>query len=332
MSELNNKSGETEVQKDQTGKSEVDSVGKVNSEDVLNDIMTPDPVQVSESEEDKPEKPEEGKSEPEEVEASKGDETKPDESEESEESSKGDPNPSDEKKEEPFAKIGDQSFETKDDLLKFTQSQIGYNTWFTGHVKKRHPEWFGEDGSLKTKELENAIVGASAKIKEATETVAEHKDKDAEELTDEEKDDLKKARAILEPLGVVFKDDPAFKDLNETKQKVESREVQEASIIVKAFQSKHPLSIQHAEKFAEMIEDRGYNDLELAWDVYKIENKIQEDESGEPNEESKSNTNPPKKPMDTAIPAKINKGSGDVPSKREKQDVMDELISDPGLF
>lgn len=305
-----NKSDNGEVDKDQTPEAEV--IAKtvpITDDDIAADIISPD---VPEKKEEK--KDDKGKSDDEDQ-KTKSDEDKKDEKKDND------------KDEKPFAVIGTQKFKTQEDLLKFTKSQVGFNTWLIGNVKKVHPEWFDKDGSLKTDQDFSKIVAVKDKVKDAADTVAAHADKSADEMTDEEKEELKKAKAILKKLGVVMTDDEEYKTLHQKAQKIDEQEVEKARTVIDSFSQKHPLLEEHREQFAEFLDntkDRNYNSLEKAWNVYKVENDIVEEVVEKKDDDDGGEKK--RKAVDTVIPKTISKGSGGSPARRSEPDLMDDLI------
>lgn len=324
MSTKDNKSGESEVQKDKTEKTEVTRSGPITDDDIANDIVSPD------SGDDK----KESKSEPEKTD-DKSKEKSEDDTEEEEADKEGaddktkseDESDEEDEADQPFAKVGSHVFKTKEDLLKFASSQTGYNTWMTGQLKKLHPELFNADGSIKTKELSEKVDSTSKKASDAAETIKEHAGKEDDEMSDEEKADVEKAKKILKRLGVVFADDPEYKTLNEHRARVEEEHLVVAKENVQQFLKDHPLIEDHREAVADLMDARGYTSLEKAWNVYKVENDIEEEVKDDKN---KGGT-PPRKPVDTAIPSQVSKGSGNAPSKA-KGDFMDDILAAPGML
>lgn len=274
-----------EVRKDPAEPKEVVKTGPITEDDVLKDLLSEEPA-TPPTKEEKPES---------EIKETKEEETET----------------------EIFAKLGDKEFKDKDELLEFASSHAGYGKWITGHLKKLHPDLFNDDGSLKNDELERAVVKGGEKVKEAAETIAEHAETPLDELTDEDKEDIQKAREILKPLGVLFKDDPELQMINAAVKSWQSQSQDNARESIENFQKEHPELANHYAGVAELIDERGY-DLERAWKVYKAEHDIEEkpkDGSG----------------ADNVIPAPIKRESGNTPSSGKK-DVMDELIGLPGFY
>lgn len=308
MSTKNNKSDEKEVPEDKTNKSEV-ARGPITSEDIASEIISaevPTPPQSSEEEEKKDEKKEIPETPPEEK------------KEEKVEKKEGEV----ETPIEPFAKIGSHEFKTKEEFETFAKAQVGYNTWLTGQIKKVHPEWFNPDGSLKTRDIESA-KNAGSKAKDAADTVAELSEE--EELTPEQEAEMKKAKAVLKKLGVVFADDEEFKGLQNRAKKLDEDEISSAREVVAEFEKAHPMAAEHREGLSNLVREREYNDIEKAWKVFKIENGL-EDQEVVP-----VNNKPPVKPVEHAIPATPNKESGKPPAPSAERDMIDDLLATPGL-
>lgn len=300
-----NKPENTEAPASQTVEKEVAKKG-ISDVDILNDIVNPDqPLPAPESgkkDEPKAEKKDE------EAKPATPPETKPEA-----------------KPEEPFASLNGTNFKTKDELIAFVKKQVGYNSFLTGAVKKVHPEWFNADGSIKTKDLDKVNKEATKEIKKATETVTENADVAPDDMTPEQKAEVDKAKALLRKLGFISADDEKFKNLEQQlkdlRQEKESEKIAEAKTVVEAFEKAHPISVEHRENFAQLIRDRGYNDIEKAWNVFKIENSIEE-----------TIINPaPKQSPETIVPTTLPKGTGNAPEKAGNPDFMDDIINTKGI-
>jgi len=315
MTTDNKSNKETEVPANQTNSEEVVKSGITENEivaDILGDSSpakseesTPDEDTAEDAEDDKGGSDDQGEEEP------KADDKKADDEEEPEEETNSD---------EVFATVGGQKFKTKEDLIKFASSNTGYNTWLTGTLKSLHPELFNEDGSIKSKDIQNLIKSKGKSAEKAAEVIADVADKKAEDVTDEDLADVEKAKAILRPLGVVFADDPEYKKLQKHSQVLENKEVEEVRATVTAFEEKHPLLKEHRVAVADLM-DRNDYDLETAWKVHKTIAGIVEEE-----ETTKRPDVVVKKAADSAIPATIKKQSGNLPTSGGK-DFMDDLIS-----
>lgn len=313
-------SGE-EVKNDQTTPTEVVKSG-LSEQEVINDMFNDSsPAQQEEStvtDDSAKAEDTEGKSE----EEPKEDESKESESYKKEEEEK-DEKPTEEKPEtksdeEPYAAVGGRKFKTKEELTEFTNSQVGYNTWLTGNLKKIRPDLFNADGTIKSKELQEAVTQKAKTVEEAAQTVADLQDKKPEDITDEDKEEYERARKILKPLGVVFSDDPEFQALRKHNESQEQQELQSAQERVQAFEKEHPLIANYRNEVADIIERNGY-DLEKAWKVCKVAHDIVE----EPVKKTDVVT---KKAADSAVPVTTKKESGNLPPSGQK-DFMDDIIS-----
>jgi hypothetical protein len=300
MTTTDNKPDAEEVPQDKPEAKEVASKGPIVPEDIISDILQSSP------------NPEEKKEEKE--------ETKPDEVslEKKEETTEDD---------KVFAKVGNREFKTQEDLTTFVtgiekdlNSQKGFNGWITGAVKKMRPDLFNEDGSIKSADLQKIVEGASAKASEAAETMKELGAIPTEELTDEQKEDIKKARGILKPLGVVFVDDPKFKKMEEDLGRYRERDLESAQTVIDEFSAKHPAFNDHRIAIGELMDQRGYDNLEKAWKVYKAEQDIVEDEPINKPDDSGKN-----KSVDTTIPTTVKKEAGDLPPSGKK-DIWDDVL------
>jgi len=220
---------------------------------------------------------------------------------------------------EPFAKLGSRQFKTKEELVTFTSSQIGYNTWVTGELKRLHPELFNTDGSIKSKELKETI---GKKAEDAATTIAEVSEKNPEDVTKEDIADVEKAKAILKPLGVVFADDPEYQTLKKNAKSIEEKEMTDAATAVTTFIADHPLLEQHREEVADLMEKNDWT-LEKAWKACKSINEIEEEAP------VKKNDAVVRRAADSATPVTVRKQSGSTPSSGSK-DFMDDLITSVG--
>lgn len=319
-----NKSEKTEeVPANQTKVEEVVKSGLTENE-VMSDILGSSDSSPAENEESK----EEDGAEDSEENKGGSDEKKEDDEESKSDDKKEDDEepeskPADEKtnSEEVFATIGGQKFKTKEELIDFTSSNIGYNTWLTGNLKSLHPELFNADGSIKSKDIKNLIDSKSKSAEKAAEVIADVADKKPEDVTKEDLADVEKAKSILRPLGVVFSDDPEYQKLKKNAEVIESQEIENVKATLADFESKHPLLKEHRLAVADLMDKNGY-DLETAWKVHKTVADIVEEE---PSKEKKSDV-VVKKAADSAIPATVKKQSGNLPSSGAR-DFMDDLIA-----
>lgn len=308
MTTTDNKPKEEEVKNDQPESKEVATSKVITPESIIGDILLSEPT----------------------VEEKKGEEssTTPKDGEENPESDENKDDKKDEGNGEVFAKIGKREFKTQKDLTEFVSklesennSQKGYNGWITGAVKKMRPDLFNENGEIKSVELQKIVEGASAKASDAAETLKELGHIPDDELTDEQKEDIKKARELLKPLGVVFSDDPKFKKMEDDLNRYREKDLETAQKIIDEFSVKHPLFNDHRSAIGELMEQRGYDDLEKAWKVFKAEQDIVEDEPIIKKPEDNKN-----KSVDTTIPTVVKKESGNLPTSGKK-DVWDEVLS-----
>lgn len=320
MTTDNKSNKEEEVGNDQTKSEEVVNSGLTENE-IISDILGSSDSSPAENEESKKD------DDAEESEDDKGgsDESKDEETDtKSAEKKDDDDETKDEddktNSDEVFATIGAQKFKTKEELLNFTKSNIGYNTWATGAIKSLHPEYFNKDGSIKSKEFQGFIESKGKKAEKASQVIADVAEKDPDDITKEDVADVEKAKAILRPLGVVFADDPEYLKLKKSSQVIEDKEFSDVKASVTAFEEKHPLLKDHRMAVADLMDKNGY-DLETAWKVQKTLEDIVEDE---PLKSKKSDV-VVKKAADSAIPATVKKQSGNLPSSGAK-DFMDDLI------
>lgn len=241
--------------------------------------------------------------------------------------------------EEVFAKIGNREFKTQEELTDFVtkvegdlNSQKGFNSWLTGAVKKMRPDLFNEDGSIRSADLQKIVEGATAKSTEAAKTLNELKDIPDDDLTEEQKEDIQEAREILRPLGVVFADDPKLQKMEEDLNRYRAIDLESAQNIIEEFASQHNKCKkadgtetsfdEHRIAIGELMEQRGYDNLEKAWKVYKAEQEINEEETApKPKDDIAKN-----KSVDATIPAVVKKESGQLPSS-EKRDIWDDVLS-----
>lgn len=311
-----NKSNKAEeVITDQTKAEEVVKSGITENEiiaDILGDSSPATNEESKVEDETEDSKETDGGSEDKGEDDSKADDKKADDEEEPEDKTNS---------EEVFATVGGQKFNTKEDLIKFASSNTGYNTWLTGTLKSLHPELFNEDGSIKSKDIQNLINSKGKSAEKASQVIANVADKKAEDVTDEDLADVEKAKAILRPLGVVFADDEEYKKLQRHSQTLENKEIEDVKATVTAFEEKHPLLKEHRLAVADLM-DRNDYDLETAWKVHKTLNDIVEEE---PLKDKKPDV-VVKKAADSAIPATVKKQSGNLPTSGAK-DFMDDLIN-----
>lgn len=315
---IDNKPNAEEVREDKPEAKEVANSGPIVPEDIISDILQDQPVETKSEEESSPD-PEEGE---------KTEEISPEKKEE-------EPNG------EVFAKIGNREFKSQEELTNFVtnqerelSSQKGFNSWITGAVKRMRPDLFNEDGSIKTSDLQKIIEGASANAGKAAETMKELGTIPEDELTDEQKEDIQKAREILRPLGVVFADDPKLKKMEEDLSKYRERDFEIAQNVINEFSAKHSNCKksdgtatnfdEHRVAIGELMEQRGYDNLEKAWKVYKAEQEITE-ENEVPNI-TKSDDSTKNKSVDTTIPTTVKKESGTLPTSGKK-DIWDDVLS-----
>lgn len=325
-----NKSEKTEeVHENQTKVEEVVKSGLTENEiisDILGSSEESSPAEKEDEGEEKPESEEETEGGSDEPEEKKEETTTEEESEKDETTVEEEPEkkPGDKKtnsEEEVFATIGGQKFDSKENLVEFVKSNIGYNTWLTGQLKSLHPELFNADGSIKSKDLKKLVETGVKSAKGAAEVISEVAEKDPEDVTEEDKEDVEKAKAILRPLGVVFADDPEYQKLKKNAEKIDNQEYVEAQTVIQEFETKHPLLKEHRVAVADLMDKNGY-DLETAWRVHKVVMGITE----EPSQTQKKTDVVVKKAADSAIPTTIKKQSGHLPSSGGK-DFMDDLIT-----
>lgn len=94
---------------------------------------------------------------------------------------------------DPFAKLGDKVFQTKEQLVEFASSQVGFNRAVVGNLKKIHPDWFDDKGQLKPDRM-SKVKDAQAAVEATPEGGNEQK------FNDKEKQKFR-------DMGFVFKDD-----------------------------------------------------------------------------------------------------------------------------
>jgi hypothetical protein len=217
-----------------------------------------------------------------------------------------------------FASIGSMKFKTKDELVKYTNSQVGYNSWLTGKLKRIRPDLFDNDGKIKTSEIEKAIADATNKVQDATETINRLEEKD--KLTDDDKAEIEKARSILKPLGVVFSDDPDYQTMKNKAERFDTQEVDHAKQYIADFEAKNPEFVDHKLGVAELMEKTGY-DLPTAWKAYSAANGISQPPL-------QRDAQPKNKPTESVIPKVVNRQSGSMPASGNK-DFMDDLLNTP---
>lgn len=238
------------------------------------------------------------------------------------------------------AKIGNREFDTPDALNKFVGSQVGYNTWITGKLKAMRPDLFNEDGSLKSAELEKAVADKGKKAEAAAETIKEISEIPEADRTDEQIEDIEKAKNILRPLGVVFADDPTFLAMKNKVGEEDEGRIKTAREKINEFETAHPMLKDHYTGVGELMKDRKYS-LEKAWEVYKIENEIVEEEKPAaaadpkpadpaPAPKQEEDTTDPSKPLDKVLPASVKNQSGTAPVSGAG-DFMDDILNLPGM-
>lgn len=222
------------------------------------------------------------------------------------------PNESEETEtDKPFATIGGQNFATAEDLIKFTTSQIGYNRFITGNVRKAKPEWFDAEGKL--------IPSKMQKVEEIKENVdaAVEKVQQGITLSDTEKEQLRS-------VGIVFKEDL---------EAVKTEEgLKESLSVVDEFVSKHPLAEGYLSDLADIMEAEKAKpahlqmDLENAWQFVKSKNDIEE--AGDKPEEVKPIQK--KQGLDSQVPSSPIRAAGAKPIT-SKRDFMDEVMGASGM-
>ena len=326
MTTDNKSNKETEVTTDQTVTEEVVKSGLTANEiisDILGSSEESSPAEKEDEGEEKPESEEETDGGSDEAEKEEDDKTEdePEKEETTEENPESNPAKDKTNSEEVFATIGGQKFDSKEKLVEFVKSNIGYNTWLTGQLKSLHPELFNADGSIKSKDLKKMVETGVKSAKGAAEVISEVAEKDPEDVTEEDKEDVEKAKAILRPLGVVFADDPEYQKLKKNAEKIDNQEYVEAQTVIQEFETKHPLLKEHRVAVADLMDRNGY-DLETAWKVHKTVEGIVEENPQAP----KKTDVIVKKAADSAIPTTIKKQSGHLPSSGDK-DFMDDLLS-----
>ena len=298
----------------------IDETSVVDSmlEDVTPQSATPDDVQNQEKENDDTQEPEIGKDE-----EPKEEETPTEEPKSQEEQDQGKsnetPNP---EQSEPYARIGSVEFKSKDELIRYTNSQIGYNSWMTGRLRQIRPDFFNADGTIKNAELEKAISTHTETVQEATRVVNKLEDKEnAGTLTEDEKSEMERAKSILKPLGVVFADDPEFQVMRDKAKKFDEQEVNSAQQYIADFEAKNPDFADHKQQVAELMEKTGY-DLPTAWKAYSAVHGI--------SQPLQVDAPPKTKPTDTVTPKGVKKQSGSMPASGDK-DFIDDLLANPML-
>lgn len=233
---------------------------------------------------------------------------------------------------EPYAKIGSRTFTSKEELERFTSSQLGYNGMVTGALKKVRPDLFNDDGSLDHTKL-SQIEKATEKMETAAETVKELQDVDPTTMTDEQKDDLKKAQAILGPvlrsMGVAFKSDQDYVDAQEIVQTTKAESANEAKSVVDTFVKDHPLLDDHRVELGQFMEKNELTDLGVAWDTFKtlkgIKEEAQAPAAPTPRGDGKNHS------VDKNIPVIVSKTSGTPPPPSGSADFFDEIIGAKGM-
>lgn len=211
-----------------------------------------------------------------------------------------------------FAKIGSQIFKTAEELIKFTESQVGYNRWLTGTIKKENPDWFDADGKLipsKMKKVEE--------IKKETEEAIAKMD-EGEILNAAEKERLRKA-------GIVFKED--LETINSEKEGLK-----ESLSVIDEFTSNHPLAEGYLSDLADILEAEKAKpkDLQMtlddAWEFLKAKKDIEEEGDVKPEDKPQ----PKKSELDTQVPSSPVRSAGAKPAVSTK-DFMDEVMGASGM-
>lgn len=153
-----------------------------------------------------------------------------------------------------FAKLGDQEFKTKDDLVAFAQSQNGFNRSVVGNLKKIHPEWFDEKGTLKPDRMRQVKEAApAAKVEDAPAVLNE---------TDKDK---------LRALGIVFQED--IKGLQDAAQRDEDAELA-------TWLGAHPKAGEYMEEISALVDatsklpEEQQLDPDQAWSVVQNRHQI----------------------------------------------------------
>lgn len=226
---------------------------------------------------------------------------------------------------EPFARIGNQTFATKEDMVKALSSQTGYNSYLTGALRKLHPELFNPDGSLNTKEVSKVLtVEPSAKSDSK---------KKADETPDEEKarKDKEEAKALLRELGVIFTDSEDILTLKEQQQVIKQNGEAEAQKEIDAFTKEHPLLEEHSDALAEFMLNAKITDLARGWNSYKAANDIVEEEVKKPSDLQKPNDAGKGKSLEQTVPIPVKKTSGAAPSSGGEKDFMDDILGIKGM-
>lgn len=237
--------------------------------------------------------------------------------------------PDDSQKSEPYAKIGAMEFKTKEDLVAFTNSQTGYNSFITGGLKKLHPELFKSDGSIDNKKL-TELGTSKPKVEAAAETVAEMAEK-GDDMTKEDEQELEKAKAILRPLGVVFSDDPVFQQMKSNVDKQQVETISQARSVVETFVAGHPLVNDHRDALADYMIKNEIEDIAKAWKGYKALNDVEEAETE--HLQTKDGDRPRNASADLNIPVVVKKSTGakPAPSAGSEDSFFDSLVGLKGM-
>jgi len=217
---------------------------------------------------------------------------------------------------EPFAKIGDQDFKTKEDLISFTKSQAGFNRLVVGNLKKVHPEWF-EEGKLKA---ERITASQKKDVKEGKE-VLDKVQQDAEAGKDVTLSDADKTK--LRSLGFVFQED--IKPIKESVEKQEDDELNQ-------WFTNHPGSETYTEEINELAGE-GKLSLDEAWDVVRKRHKLPdpEEDKGDKTYEQGKKDGKKKKSLDSTSSSAPGGKGGVAPEKQGEEDVMDVILNTGGL-
>lgn len=210
----------------------------------------------------------------------------------------------------PIATIGSQSFQNLEDLVRFAETQQGYNRWITGTIRKENPDWFDDKGRLipsKVKKVEEIKVDA---------TNALEKIQKGEALNDAEKVQLRKA-------GIMFKED--------VDAVLADRGINQSSTELETFEKAHPLAVDHYHELADLMEIENKKPegmrmtLEEVWAKYRDVKGIKEATDTTP-----SKPNEKKDGLDTQIPSPPSGTAGAQPVE-SKKDVMDTLLGAQGF-
>lgn len=212
-------------------------------------------------------------------------------------------------KPESFAVLGNLEFETKEELLEYLESQNGYNRWLTGNIKKAHPDWFKQDGTLDPSKIEQ--------FKAAT------------DVPDEKKPISTDEKQRLRDMGFVFKE-----DLEEARL---SGAMETTAKEIESFESKNPELKNHYDEVSELMEstqnlpkERRLN-LEQSWNIVASRHGIKTADRTQ-TQEQKISDSKKKSGLDSQIIPSTSRRSGVAPKGHTTApDLLDQALASTGI-